>query len=435
MLQIIKDFLASAMFAISLFGFGMIIFNTKLKERKLFNILMYILVSIMITISISFFDGTIKTLIECVGFVIIFYFVFNQSISKSIFTTILFTILNIIPDLLTLVITISIFGKEYYYSQLIGGILCNLLVTIIMILLTFLFRKPLRKLLNYNISTNKKIIIISLITVLCISLFFYKFATGYKFSENIIGYLGAMFVFIIILFVLYKEKIDNEAISKKYDDLLSVMKQYEIDVEEQRTRVHETRNELMTIKSKITDKEKESEIVKYIDSVLGDKVSSSMSRFSKFAYLPSNGLKGFFYYKFLEAERNGLKVSINVAKKIENCFLKDLDTKNFKALVRIIGVYLDNGIEASHNSKDKKLGIEFYYINNKAKLIISNTFDSNVNLDKVGKEVYSTKGKTRGHGLMLVKKILKENNIFKSSTSIENELYIQELVIENPSKL
>ena len=98
MLQIIKDFLASAMFAISLFGFGMIIFNTKLKERKLFNILMYILVSIMITISISFFDGTIKTLIECVGFVIIFYYVFNQSISKSIFTTILFTILNTNPS-------------------------------------------------------------------------------------------------------------------------------------------------------------------------------------------------------------------------------------------------------------------------------------------------------------------------------------------------
>ena len=434
MLQIIKDFLASAMFAISLFGFGMIIFNTKLKERKLFNILMYILVSIMITISISFFDGTVKTLIECVGFVIIFYFVFNQSISKSIFTTILFTILNIIPDLIVINSFILIVGKETFYLLYAGGIISNLFVTITTIILTYLFRKPLRKLVNYNISASKKILFISIITLVTLGIFFYNLISIFENTNNIIAYLVVIFTLISVLFYLFKQKIDNEAISKKYDDLLSIMKQYEIDIEEQRTRVHETRNELMTIKSKITDKEKESEIVKYIDSVLGDKVSSSMSRFSKFAYLPSNGLKGFFYYKFLEAERNGLKVSINVAKKIENCFLKDLDTKDFKALVRIIGVYLDNAIEASQNSKDKKLGIEFYYINDKAKLIISNTIEDSVNLDKVGKEVYSTKGKTRGHGLMLVKKILRENDIFKSSTSVDNNLYIQELIIENPSK-
>lgn len=424
------------MFAISLFGFGMIIFNTKLKERKLFNILMYILVSIMITISISFFDGTIKTLIECVGFVIIFYYVFNQSISKSIFTTILFTILNIIPDLIVLNSTIYLLGisKEYCYQYIAGGIISNSFVSITMIALTYIFRKPLRKLVNYNVSASKKIIFISILILAVLGIFFYNLISVFENTNNIIAYLVVIFTLIVVLFYLFKQKIDNEAISKKYDDLLSVMKQYEIDIEEQRTRVHETRNELMTIKSKITDKEKESEIVKYIDSVLGDKVSSSMSRFSKFAYLPSNGLKGFFYYKFLEAERNGLKVSINVAKKIENCFLKDLDTKDFKALVRIIGVYLDNAIEASSNSKEKKLGIEFYYINDKAKLIISNTFDSNVNMDKVGKEVYSTKGKTRGHGLMLVKKILRENNIFKSSTSVENELYIQKLIIDNPNK-
>lgn len=436
MLQIIKVYIASIMFMISLFGFGMIVFNDKLTNKKLYSILILLLSSVVAALIFSYFDGTVKTLLLCAVFTITLYLTFNLTITRSLFTSLIYSILNIFPDLIILnsVVYILHISKDYCYNNIAGSIIGNFFISVLMILLTYILKKPLRKLINYNVSTSKKIVFISTMALTIIGIFFYKFAIGYKLNQNIIIYLGAIFLFIIILFVLYKEKLDNEAISKKYDDLLTMMKQYEIDIEEQRTRVHETRNELMTIKSKITDKEKESEIIKYIDSVLGDKVSSSMSRFSKFAYLPSNGLKGFFYYKFLEAERKKLKVSINVSKKIENCFLKDLDTKDFKSLVRIIGVYLDNAIEASSNSKDKKLGIEFYYINNKAKLIISNTFDSNVNLDKVGKEVYSTKGKTRGHGLILVKKILKEYSIFKASTSIENGLYIQELIIENPSK-
>ena len=436
MLQIIKVYIASMMCMIQLFGFGIILFNTNITTNIKKNIIIYLISSIFAALVFANFDGTIKTLLLCIVFAITFYIVFGLSPTRSIFVTLIYVILNIIPDLIVLNSIIYIFNvdKEYCYENIAGGIISNTLVAITMIVLTYIFRKTLRKLVNYNVSASKKIIFISVLILIALGIFFYNLISVFENNNNIIAYLVVIFTLIVVLFYLFKQKIDNDAISKKYDDLLSVMKQYEIDIEEQRTRVHETRNELMTIKSKITDKEKESEIVKYIDSVLGDKVSSSMSRFSKFAYLPSNGLKGFFYYKFLEAERKGLKVSINVAKKIENCFLKDLDTKDFKALVRIIGVYLDNAIEASSNSKDKKLGIEFYYINDKAKLIISNTFEDSVNLDKVGKEVYSTKGKTRGLGLMLVKKILRENDIFKSSTSVDNNLYIQELVIENPSK-
>lgn len=436
MLQIIKVYIASIMFMISLFGFGMIVFNDKLTNKKLYSIVMLLLSSVVAALIFSYFDGTIKTLLLCAVFSITLYLTFKLTITRVVFASLIYAILNIIPEIIVMFSILNIFNmpKEYYYANIAGSILGNLLITIVMIAITHLFRKPLRKLLNYDVSANKKIIFISVITLITLGIFFYNLISVFEDNNNIIAYLVVIFTLIVVLFYLFKQKIDNDAISKKYDDLLTMMKQYEIDIEDQRTRIHETRNEFMTIKSKIADREKESEIVKYIDSILGDKVSSDMSRFSKFAYLPSNGLKGFFYYKFLEAERNNLKVSINVSKKIENCFLKDLDTKNFKSLVRIIGVYLDNAIEASTKSEDKKLGIEFYYINDKVKLIISNTFESKVNMDKVGKEVYSTKGKNRGHGLLLVKRILRENTIFESSTNIENGLYIQELIISNPSK-
>ena len=239
---------------------------------------------------------------------------------------------------------------------------------------------------------------------------------------------------ICILIYLFRQKIDNEKISKKYDELLDVMKNYENDIEEQRTLRHETKNEFATIKCKIQDKEDEESIIKYIDSVIGDKGSCNTTKYSKFKYLPSNGLKGFFYYKFIEAEKKGINVSVNISKQIENSFLKDIDTKDFKNLVRIIGVYLDNAIEASYTSLDKKLGIEIYLIKDKIEIIITNTFNNDVNLDKIGKETFSTKGKNRGHGLLLVSKILGENKIFESKNEIKGNIYIQSLKIKNNSK-
>lgn len=392
--------------------------------------------SIIASIIFTYFDGTIKTIMLCVIFILIFRYVFYLNYDKAIFTSIIYCIITIIPDLLILASTLYIFGisKEYYYSYLAGGIICNLSVSILMIILTYILRKPLKKLVNYNISTNKKIVLISILTIIFISIFFYKFAIAYELNKSVMAYLVAMFAFIILLFSLFKEKLDNEIVLKKYDELLDIMKNYESDIEEQRTLIHETKNELMTIKCKINDKEKESTIIEYIDSILGDKVSSNMSKYSKFKYLPSNGLKGFFYYKFIEAEQKGINVSINISKKIENSFLKNLDTKHFKELVRVIGVYLDNAIEASLKSKDKKLGIEVYLINDCAKIIISNTFESDINFDKVGKERYSTKGKNRGHGLLLVKKILHENDLFEAQNTITDKLYIQQLKVKEPSE-
>ena len=103
-------------------------------------------------------------------------------------------------------------------------------------------------------------------------------------------------------------------------------------------------------------------IIEYIDSVIGEKEKAGSTNYSKFKYLPSNGLKGFFYYKCTEAEKKGISVSVNISKQIENSFLKDIETKDFKDLARIIGVYLDNAIEARSTSEDKKLGIEMYLI-------------------------------------------------------------------------
>ena len=428
--------LSSTLLILTLYIFGRIVIVNRRHKNIMIDVLIllgFILLNILV---FKYTTGTIKTIITCLLYSSLFFSIFKIKLSKSVFTSIVYVILLVIPDLLILSTAIYILGisKEYYYSVIASGLIGNLSVLLIMILLTYIIRKPLRKLMKYKLSENKKIVVISVLAIIFTAIFFYKFATGYKMNQDVIIYLIAMFAFIVILFTLFRQRMDNEKVSKKYDELLDVMKNYESDIEEQRTLRHETKNEFATIKCKLQDKEDNKTIIEYIDSVIGEKGKASSTKYSKFKYLPSNGLKGFFYYKFIEAEKKGINVSINISKQIENSFLKDIDTKDFKDLARIVGVYLDNAIEASSTSEDKKLGIEMYLIKEKIELIITNTFNNEINLDKIGKESFSTKGKHRGHGLLLVNKILSENNMFEAKNEIRDNIYIQNLKIKDNKK-
>ena len=428
--------LSSTLLILTLYTFGRIIIVNRRHKNIMIDVLIllgFILLNILV---FKYTTGTIKTIITCLLYSSLFFSIFKIKLSKSVFTSIVYVILLVIPDLLILSTAIYILGisKEYYYSVIASGLIGNLSVLLIMILLTYIIRKPLRKLMKYKLSENKKIVVISVLAIIFTAIFFCKFATGYKMNQDVIIYLIAMFAFIVILFTLFRQRMDNEKVSKKYDELLDVMKNYESDIEEQRTLRHETKNEFATIKCKLQDKEDNKTIIEYIDSVIGEKGKASSTKYSKFKYLPSNGLKGFFYYKFIEAEKKGINVSINISKQIENSFLKDIDTKDFKDLARIVGVYLDNAIEASSTSEDKKLGIEMYLIKEKIELIITNTFNNEINLDKIGKESFSTKGKHRGHGLLLVNKILSENNMFEAKNEIRDNIYIQSLKIKDNKK-
>lgn len=411
--------------------FGLVTSKEESKKNiKLKNILILILFAILHTIINLYLDSSIKTLAICLLYTMYFYIIFDKKVYKSIFSSVLYIILAIIPDLLTLTIITKILNmsKEYCHNYIAGSVLGNMIIGIMLILMVLLLRKPLKTVVNYKLSNNFKIVTVSALTLITIAIFFYNLIGNFRHDNDIYTYLLVIITLIVILVTLLRQKIDNENMFKKYDDLLTIMKNYESDIEEQRTINHESKNELLTIRSKLSE-ENDKELCSYIDSIIGDKKSVKSAKFSKFKYLPSNGLKGFFYYKFIEAEKRGIKVSLNISKLVENSYLGDMKTKDFKDLTRIIGVYLDNAIEAASTSKDKKLGIEIYEVKGIIQIIISNTYDNAIEKDKVGNERYSTKGKNRGHGLLLVKRILNENNRITSETKITDSLYIQTIKI------
>ena len=207
------------------------------------------------------------------------------------------------------------------------------------------------------------------------------------------------------------------------------MKIYEKEIELQRTQRHETKNQLLTIKAKIYDKEDKESIVGYIDNILDEKIVVSQEHYAKFQYLPANGIKALFYFKTSEAERKGVKVSINISKRLENSILYNLNATEFNQLGKLIGIYIDNAIEASSTSQKKELGIEIYLISNNVEIIITNSYDDNKKV--ISNNGKSTKGKNRGHGLLLAKNIIEFSDRFACEKTITNKIYTRKLIIHN----
>lgn len=432
MLQIISTYIGIVIMMIGVIAFGKIVLNKipQVSNLKLVSILMIICI-IHLAIYLNFV-GITKTIIVSTINTFFYKYIFKISIKKSIFLTLLYIIILMIPDLLELIIATDILdvSKEFYYNNFAGSILGNLITCILFVIITYVSRKILRKLINTKIENNIKVIIFSFLTTICILMFFFTVIKEFRFGEDVILYLIAMIILASVLFSLIKQTIENSKLTKKYDKLLEFMTTYENEIEKQRVLRHETKNEFLSIRGKIHDKQNNKEIIAYIDEILKEKIEVKQEEYAKFGYLPANGIKGLCYLKTQEAQDKGLNTAINISKRIKNSNIYGLDIKEQRDLGKILGVFLDNALEASIKSKAKEFGIESYLnLDKQCQIIIANSYDEKIDLDKIGKERFSTKGKNRGHGLLLVKHIVGNNNIFKTKTDIINGLYIQTVTI------
>ena len=151
---------------ISVHVFGLITSKDESKKNiKLKNILILILFAILHTIAYLYLKGTYKTVILCTIYAIYFYIVFDKKVYKSIFSSIIYAVITIVPDLLTLGFATKILGisKVYFYDNLAGGVISNIVINFLMIILIYLLRKPLKTVVNYKLSNNVTKITINVI--------------------------------------------------------------------------------------------------------------------------------------------------------------------------------------------------------------------------------------------------------------------------------
>ena len=412
--------------------FARILLENKKVKLNLKNVIIIIISVVEYCIVAKILEGTSKTLLMCTIYLFLFRIIFDKNYYESTLLMLVYTLVSVIADLMVLffIVVLLKIPSEYFYSNLKSTFMMTLIVNILLVLITLLLRKPLQKILKFKINNNNVIIIYMALTLACVITLFYKVCNNIMWDKDSILSICIMICFITILLSLIKQKVENNKLMARYLKLLEFIKNYEKELDKQKELRHESKNQLITARDKIINKENEPELIKYLNSIIADYVRGKNEKYTSFQYLPANGIKGFFYYKASEAEDLGIKLSINVSPKIENNFLGDLNTQDFKQLGILLGVYLDNAIDASKKAKNKQMSIEIYQVGEDVEMIISNTYEGTINVESIGKEKYTTKGKNHGYGLMLVNRILEENKRFEAHRVLTDVVYSQKLKIK-----
>lgn len=132
--------------------------------------------------------------------------------------------------------------------------------------------------------------------------------------------------------------------------------------------------------------------------------------------------------KYSKAIEENIEMNINI-------FL-DLNSLNMKIyeFTRILGILLDNSIEAAKECDEKIINIEIRKDtkHNRQLLIIENTYNNkDVDTEKIFEKKYSTKVGNTGLGLWEVRQILKRNNNLNLFTSKTDKYFKQQLEMYN----
>ncbi len=238
-------------------------------------------------------------------------------------------------------------------------------------------------------------------------------------------------IFISIILTSSKTKAKYNKISSKYQTSISSLKEYEVMINQFSMYSHENRNEFYTVRNMLRDGEKRDDVIKYIDALINNKIKDNEKIMKKTAKIPSGGLRATIYSKLCLMDELNIKHTLSISRDVKTTDLIELDEALVLKICNILGVFLDNAIDAVKNLKKKEISVEIYIIDEYLCIDITNNFKGNLNLDRISEEKYTTKGDGHGYGLTLVNQILNEElGKLENERSINRDTFTQTLKIK-----
>ena len=427
-------FIGCLIVAISAYIMGSILLN-KSKRLSVKNIMailcMGIILTILNTVTPTILNNILKVLMIYICYIGFYKILFDEKLLRCILASFMMyliilaseTIISILISLIMCVINIT----DFTIFQNTLGI--NISVAIIGTLITYKGREKLSNLIKKINRTEKAVVIFVALIMITLALLLFKTPISeMRIDINLVVTLFLIASFCIIGLFLIKQQSEVNEKEEEYKKLANYSQITEGVLEEYRLNLHESRNQLIIIRNMIfTTKKKE--LKEYVNNLIDATEVNKYRWVNELKYIPIPELKGFINFKLMEMSNKKIDIEINVERKLKSSKMKNLKIKDKGDLYNIIGVFLDNAKEASLESKEKRVAIEMYEIDNDVHIVIANTYKGKIDIEKINEYGYSSKGKNRGTGLHLVNKIIERNIMFERTTSKMDEYFVQELTV------
>ena len=409
---------------------------SNIKKRMLFDILTVLITALLITFIGQYFTNPIKMLNTYLILILSCYLTIYKDLRKSVFSVISsqFILWVLECSFTVLVLLFNLKNLENVFSNLIIYLL--LIIYMIIFAIILLKLKIPQKLYNLLINStnsikNNETIIYSSIIIIVIIISTAESYMHLSTTAILITNMIMAIVFITIVITSSKIKDNYNKISSKYQTSISSLKEYEVMIDQFRVYTHENRNEFYTIRNMLKNGDKREDVIKYIDTLIDNKIQDNEKIMKKTAKIPSGGLRATIYSKLCLMDKLKIKYKLDISRDVKTTDLIDLDEELVLKICRILGVFLDNAIEAVKTLKKKEIAIEVYILDKYLCVDITNNFKGNLELDKISEAKYTTKGNGHGYGLTLVNQILNEEvGILENEKSINRDAFTQTLKIK-----
>ncbi|AGK96018.1 histidine kinase [Clostridium pasteurianum BC1] len=375
-----------------------------------------------------------------------FSFMNLRKISYSIFIVILTDLVFAVSDSITAFLAITFFHVNF--NSISKRSLEYFVIAIIITSISFIISRLLGKILNkvnihnYEISKNlrNRLAVFFyagfVLIIVNINIFDYKYFA--KNLDNFVVNLNAFntvsdFIIVIILLYLNNRIIKNKLLQEYKDKELKHLKEYTDMIEtmsdDLRRFKHDYANIFQVLGSYIESNDMKGVKTFYKNELQpeSEKIINKNRSLYLLKNIKINSLKGLISSKIYSANSNNINTYIEIYDDIHELSINEID------ICRIIGILLDNAIEAAVLCDKKVIRLAIIKKENYTSFIISNICHENTPpIHKIYEDGFSTKGYGRGVGLKIVRKIIKEKyaNVFLH-TKVKDCVFKQDLVIKD----
>ena len=406
-----------------------------ISANKKSKLIYYFSFSLIAVISLLFIPAPYNSFINLIACPVLVYFLFKTSILKAILAEIIPYAFFIIFSEIIINAYMSIFkiSNDVLIStpihKFMGSIILYLTIYLIYLLIKY-FKISIKN-VNLNKKNSRLLVFNFIIGILGLfaETYISKFYTDYlPIYINLAGVFILFIYFLISLYTLIRTvKLEQTAESLEEEKLYN--KTLNILYDNIRGFKHDFNNIVQSIGGYISTNNTKG-LKDYYDDLVADCQKINNLSILNPELINNPAIYSLLTAKYHNAEELGIKMNFEI-------FL-DLQTLNIKTydLSRMLGILLDNAIEASSKCDEKEINITIRKDNkaNRQLFIIENTYtNKDVNTDRIFEKGYTSKeekdNKNHGLGLWEVRQILKKNNNLNLFTSKDAKLFKQQLEI------
>lgn len=398
-----------------------------LKTSTKQNVLYVILLSVFMVCLEFFIDNNYNIFIGYIFNFILIYFIFKMNLFKTFLTMSISILIFMFSYIFVLVPFIKIFNISYLMIQQIPPYYITFLLIFYAIVALFLIAINYTKFKidSLDCLNRKSKILFTIYNIFSISLIYIFVNNCLKLDENIfVNYIFTIFYFIgnMVIYILITKysslKLDLE-VANNYNQVLSNIN------DTVRAFKHDFANIIASIGGFISTNDMLG-LKKFYLSLETDYNELNNLYTLNPELISNSGVYNLLNQKYNLAVSNGIKFNLSYFVDINNFNISIYE------LTRILGILIDNAIDAAKSSHEKILNVSFKSEPKKHRnvIVVQNSYlDKNLDIDDIFRKGITSKVNHTGLGLWEVKKILSKNPNLDLYTSKDDLLFTQQLEI------